>query len=173
MFFVVGVSGELFRRFNLIRPFMHVQHVAHTILSVYFNNITGDSSRSTCIIAPLDPSTIPFHLRPHINPSIRKVYLDLPLKDTNSDSKTSSLNTATLDSSQTLSLEVARLRAEVEALRYNCSMWRRRAEVHSLSTVGFLELWRTTREQLTQTCRERDTIQKNYLELNHNFHRQQ
>ena len=169
----MNVSGELFRRFNLIRPFMHVQHVARTILSVYFSNITGNYPRSTCIIAPLDLSTIPFHLRPHINPSIRKVYLDLPSKDTNSDSETSSLNPATSDSSQALSLEVARLRAEVEALRYNCSMWRRRAEVHSLSTAGFLELWRTTREQLARTCRERDTIQRNYLELNHNFHRQQ
>ena len=108
-----------------------------------------------------------------MTPSIRKIYLDLPPKDADSDSETSSLDTVTMDSSQTLSLEVARLRAEVEALRYNCSMWRRRAEVHSLSTVGFLELWRTTREQLTRTCRERDTIQRNYLELNYNFHHQQ
>ena len=168
----MSVSRELFRWFDPIRPFIHVQHVACSILSVCFTNLTGDSARSSCIIAPLDMSTVPLHLRPHITPSIRKVYLDLPPKDTNSGPKTSPLNTATLDSSKALSLEVARLRAEVEALKCNCSMWRRRAEAHSSTTIGLLKLCRAAKDQFTRTCRERDTIQRNYLELNYDFQRQ-
>lgn len=146
------------RAVQVIRPYSTL-HTCPTCRMLYF-------------ITPLDISTVPLHLRPHITPSIRKVYLDLPPKDTNSGPKTSPLNTATLDSSKALSLEVARLRAEVEALKYNCSMWRRRAEAHSSTTIGLLKQCRAAKDQFTRTCRERDTIQRNYLELNYDFQRQ-
>ncbi|KAJ3561180.1 hypothetical protein NP233_g10352 [Leucocoprinus birnbaumii] len=128
--------------------------------------------RSHYFITPLDITTVPPHLRPHVTPSIRRVYLDLPTKaKKNSYASTSKESSPEL--SRTLSTEVARLRAEVEALRHNCSLWRRRAEVHSSATVGLLELSKTARDQIIQTCRERDTIQRDYYKLNHDFKRQQ
>ncbi|KAF5362325.1 hypothetical protein D9756_002228 [Leucocoprinus leucothites] len=129
--------------------------------------------RSHYFITPLDMSTVPPHLRPHVTPSIRRIYLDLPSTSKTDNSPTPTSITPPSELSRTLSTEIARLRAEVEALKHNCSLWRRRAEVHSSATTGLLELSRTARDQIVQTCRERDTIQRNYHKLNHDFQRQQ
>lgn len=94
------------------------------------------------------------------------MYLDPPPKREGPD-------TSALESSRSLSTELARLRAENDALRYNCLMWRKRAEVHSAATLGLLELSRTAKDQIVQVVQQRDTIQKDYLKLDYDFRRQQ
>ncbi|XP_006461771.1 hypothetical protein AGABI2DRAFT_71771 [Agaricus bisporus var. bisporus H97] len=110
-------------------------------------------------------STVPPHLRPYIIPSIRRVYLDLPSKPEQTDASTS-------HSSDALSTEIARLRAENDALRHNCCMWRKRAEVHSAATLGLLEMSKTAKDQIFQLAQERDQIRNEHRKLEHDYQQQ-
>ncbi|KAF9444867.1 hypothetical protein P691DRAFT_676798 [Macrolepiota fuliginosa MF-IS2] len=128
---------------------------------------TCPTCRSQYHLAPLNLSAVPPQLRPYLTPSIRKVYIDLP------SAKSETPGPSTSESSSGLAIEVARLRAENDALRHNCFMWRKRAEVHSAATLGLLELSRTAKDQVLHVARQRDMIQNNFLRLNQDFQRQQ
>ncbi|KAF8997900.1 hypothetical protein BDQ17DRAFT_1248120 [Cyathus striatus] len=110
------------------------------------------SCRALYTVAPIDPAVVPAHLRPHLTPSIRKVYLDQLLRE--GPRPSTSVTSGSAD------VEIARLRAENAALRTNCDMWRRRAEVHGAATLGLLELTRMARDQAIHVSRERDELQK-------------
>ncbi|KXN90701.1 hypothetical protein AN958_03986 [Leucoagaricus sp. SymC.cos] len=125
--------------------------------------------RTHYFITPLDMATVPPHLRPHVTPSIRRVYLDLPPNPEKADDSSSD---ASSSNSRALAIEISRLRSENDALRHNCLMWRKRAEVHSSATLGLLELSRTARDQIIQVSQERDAIQRDYMKLNHDYQRQ-
>ncbi|KAF8634213.1 hypothetical protein AX15_001022 [Amanita polypyramis BW_CC] len=98
--------------------------------------------------ATLDPVIVPPHLRANLLPSVRTLQLGEP-------------STATPQPSGTavdLEIENARLRAENAAMQKNCAMWRKRAEAHSSSTLGLLQLVRMAREQAIQLARQRDEL---------------
>ncbi|KAF7770348.1 hypothetical protein Agabi119p4_6322 [Agaricus bisporus var. burnettii] len=71
-----------------------------------------------------------------------------------------------------LSTEIARLRAENDALRHNCCMWRKRAEVHSAATLGLLEMSKTAKDQIFQLAQERDQIRNEHRKLEHDYQQQ-
>lgn len=100
-------------------------------------------------IATLDPVTVPPHLRANLLPSIRKIHLGGPSQPAQPSSSSADLET-----------ENARLRAENAALQRNCAMWRKRAEAHSSSTLGLLQLMRLTRDQGMQAARQRDELRR-------------
>jgi hypothetical protein len=169
MYFVKNALNEQFNPYNLTRLFTHARPVVPTTSSVR-KSLPADFPSSPGVSAPLDMSTVPPHLRPHLTPSIRKVYLDLPPRSDKPEASAS--NTAASGVPYDLSIELARLHAEKEALRLNCSMWKKRAEVHSSATLGMLELSRVARDQVVQVSRDRDTLQRNYLKLKQDFQQQ-
>jgi hypothetical protein len=97
-------------------------------------------------IAPLNPLVLPSHLRPFITPTIRRVFLD-----SSEESKEPSSSIP-----PNVAEELARLRSENLALKSHCTLWKRRAEVHSAATLGLLDLARTVRDQAASLARERD-----------------
>ncbi|TFK21774.1 hypothetical protein FA15DRAFT_672237 [Coprinopsis marcescibilis] len=100
-------------------------------------------------IAPINAAAIPAHLRPFVTSSIRRVYLDAPIKE----EAPSSSSTAPTD-------ELARLRAENQTLRNHCLLWRRRAELHGAATLGLLDFSRMVRDQAVTLAQERDELKK-------------
>ncbi|KAF8628705.1 hypothetical protein AX17_005928 [Amanita inopinata Kibby_2008] len=100
--------------------------------------------------ANISTASVPPHLRHGILPSIRKLHLESPSAPANSSTPSGS----------ELETENARLRAENAALRKNCSMWRKRAEAHSSSTLGLLHLVRMAQDQAMQVARERDELSR-------------
>ncbi len=102
-------------------------------------------------IVNIDPTLIPAHLRTHIIPSIRRLYLDEP--NPNIDSS--------MDTPKAVS-ECARISAENAALRLNCGLWRRRAEVHAAATLGLLNVARIARDSAVQMKQEKDELERRY-----------
>ena len=102
------------------------------------------------LIAPISPALIPQQLRLHINPSIRRVFIN----SAKGDSSSSMSNT-----SSTSEDELARLRAENRNLRTQCVMWRRRAELHGAATLGLLDFARILRDKASSLSRERDELE--------------
>lgn len=92
---------------------------------------------------------MPPHLRANLLPNVRKIHLGGPSKPAQPSSSSSDLQT-----------ENARIRAENAALQKNCAMWRKRAEAHSSSTLGLLQLMRLTRDQAMQVARQRDELRR-------------
>jgi len=97
----------------------------------------------------LDDVTVPPHLRANLLPSVRKLQ---PTASATAAVKSSS------SSSVELQTEVARLKAENAALQKNCGMWRKRAEAHSSSTLGLLQLVRRARDQAIEVSHQRDEL---------------
>lgn len=100
---------------------------------------------------------VPTFLRPHIMPSIRRVYIDQP--------------EATLPKPPaSLAAECGRVTAENSALRIHCEIWRRRAEIHSAANLGLLGLARLARDHAMQMKRERDDLEVKYQTLKRKYH---
>lgn len=106
--------------------------------------------RSLYSVAPISPALIPQQLRLHINPSIRRLFID--------SAKGESSNSMTNTSSNPED-ELARLRAENRNLRTQCVMWRRRAELHGAATLGLLDFARILRDKASSLSRERDELE--------------
>jgi len=92
---------------------------------------------------------VPPHLRVHLLPSVRRLKINSP--ETAAEISLSSTSEQT---------EIARLRAENAALQKNSAMWRKRAEAHSSSTLGLLQLVRITRDQGMEVVRQRDELRR-------------
>ncbi len=58
-----------------------------------------------------------------------------------------------------MTIELQRLRSENEALRSNCSMWRKRAEMHGSANLGLINFAKVVRDQAALLGRERDNLQ--------------
>ncbi|KAG5654171.1 hypothetical protein H0H81_006553 [Sphagnurus paluster] len=101
----------------------------------------------------VDPTAVPAQLRPHLLPSIRRVFPDLP----NSHSKPRKISAAT-----EIAIENRRLHVEGDVLRTTCGMWRKRADMHGGATLGLLRLARTMRDEAMKFRRERDEIYRQY-----------
>ncbi|CAA7265195.1 unnamed protein product [Cyclocybe aegerita] len=154
------------------------QCIIQTVQAVkpYSNLHPCPTCRTQFNIAPLNISVVPSHLRPFVNPSIRRVYVDLPdaestadAVDADTDGKappaaSGSPGPSTSGPSSSSS-EAARLRAENHTLRNNCAMWRRRAEMHGTANLGLLNFARVIRDQAAQLARERDVLQKRFESL--------
>jgi len=97
--------------------------------------------------ARYDPKLVPSYLRPHLVPSVRRLYLDVPNK-----------TPRTVTSTTEIAIENFRLHAEIDALRTNCEMWRKRAEVHGSAILGLLRLVRVAREEVAKVTQERDQV---------------
>ncbi|KIM39682.1 hypothetical protein M413DRAFT_447140 [Hebeloma cylindrosporum] len=123
-------------------------------------------------IAPINLNVVPANLRPFITPSIRRVYIDPSTSQGNGNDTPdvneqqrpavaagSSSRTAIMTSSSSASSELARLRAENIALRNNCALWRKRAEMHGAANLGLLNFARVVRDQASHLARERDELQ--------------
>ncbi|KAJ7133179.1 hypothetical protein C8R44DRAFT_611163 [Mycena epipterygia] len=93
----------------------------------------------------IDPGLIPPYLRPHILPPIRPVFFDDPTPTPGASPSTSA------------SADIGHMVAEANALRLNCSMWRRRAEVHAAGNTGLLGFARAAKEHALRMRAERDT----------------
>lgn len=93
---------------------------------------------------------VPPHLRPHITPSIRRIYLDEP----NPHIDKAMPNATALS-------ECARLTAENNALRINGGMWCKRAQLHAAATIGLLHLARAARDQAIKLRREKEELEQN------------
>ena len=108
------------------------------------------------ITAPINLAVVPPNLRPFVTPSIRRVYLDIPDPADDGSSKD-----ATHSSGPGLAAEseLQRLRAENEALRANCGMWRKRAEMHGTANLGLINFAKVVRDQAAILARERDDLQ--------------
>ena len=106
----------------------------------------------------MDSSVVPNHLRPHVLPHIRRLFLDehRPLVDDNMPSSSAFT-------------ECSRLSAENSTLRFNCDMWRKRAEVHAAATVGLLNVARDARNENLQLKKERDELDRKYNMLKRKF----
>ncbi|PPR07003.1 hypothetical protein CVT24_011089 [Panaeolus cyanescens] len=115
--------------------------------------------RSLYNIAPLNPSVVPAHLRPFVTPSIRRVFLDPSdqEKELPKDSETPPVDDA--------AAELQRLRTENAALRNQCGMWRKRAEMHGSANLGLLNFARAVRDQASQLAREKLELEGRYLTL--------
>ncbi|KAF8972748.1 hypothetical protein BDZ97DRAFT_1649581 [Flammula alnicola] len=116
--------------------------------------------RSVYNIAPINLNVVPPNLRPFITPSIRRVYLDI--QSNKEDGSVESRDTPAASGS---SSELSRLRAENHALRTNCAMWRKRAEMHGTANLGLLNFARVVRDQAAHLARERDELQKHCRSL--------
>ena len=112
---------------------------------MHYNRLIGSVS-----IAPISPALIPQQLRLHINPSIRRVFID----SAKGESSSSMSNTCSNSEN-----ELARLRAENRNLRTQCAMWRRRAELHGAATLGLLDFARILRDKASSLSRERDELE--------------
>lgn len=55
--------------------------------------------------------------------------------------------------------ELERLRAENEALRSNCVMWRKRAEMHGAANLGLINFAKAVRDQAGHLARDRENLQ--------------
>ncbi|KAF8902419.1 hypothetical protein CPB84DRAFT_1776039 [Gymnopilus junonius] len=109
--------------------------------------------RSLYNVAPINLNVVPPNLRQFITPSIRRLYLDdIPPQEAN-DAKH-------LPESLSSSSELSRLRAENIALRNNCAMWRKRAEVHGAANLNLLNFVRAIRDQATTLSRERQQLEQ-------------
>lgn len=107
-------------------------------------------------VAPINFNVVPPNLRPFVTPNIRKVYLDTPDTADEGSSKDATHSTA---SGLAAESELQRLRAENEALRSNCGMWRKRAEMHGTANLGLINFAKMVRDQATILARERDELQ--------------
>lgn len=90
---------------------------------------------------------MPPHLRPHITPSVRKLYLGEP-----------SQSPRRISSTTEIAVENGRLNAENSALKVNCEMWRKRAEAHGAATLGLLNTARLAKEYTMKMQQERDEL---------------
>ncbi|PBK69209.1 hypothetical protein ARMSODRAFT_886706 [Armillaria solidipes] len=127
----------VFRAVNAIKPYATIHYCP--------------ACRAPYTTVNIDPTLIPAHLRTHIIPSIRRLYLDEP--NPNIDS--------TMDTPKAVS-ECARISAENAALRLNCGLWRRRAEVHAAATLGLLNVARIARDNAVQLKQEKDELERRY-----------
>lgn len=71
----------------------------------------------------------------------------------------SSQPTAGLSNDKALS-EIARLRGENNALRNQCSMWRKRAEAHGEANLNLLKFAQAIRDQASQIARDRNELEQ-------------
>ena len=95
---------------------------------------------------------MPHHLRSHITPSVRKLFLEYTIP---APGKPSTSNNS----------EAEHLRAENASLRTCCFVWRKRAAVHAAATLGLVGLARLARDYGLQMKKERDEFEEKYNEL--------
>jgi len=91
------------------------------------------------------------------------VYIDPPSTSQENDAADVNEQPAIVGSSSSVAMssasELARLRAENIALRNNCALWRKRAEMHGAANLGLLNFARVVRDQASHLARERDQLQ--------------
>ncbi|KII85974.1 hypothetical protein PLICRDRAFT_70406, partial [Plicaturopsis crispa FD-325 SS-3] len=117
--------------------------------------------RNSYTIAAIDPSLIPSHLRPYIQSSIRRVYIDMPEAPplaAGADSGTAPLPKPTPE-------EYAQTQAENRWLRENCVAWRRRAEIQQAALLGLAGLARSARDYAHHLKEEKDTLERQFHSL--------
>ncbi|KAE9397773.1 hypothetical protein BT96DRAFT_61251 [Gymnopus androsaceus JB14] len=118
--------------------------------------------RTMYSIVHVDPSMVPHSIRPHVVPSIRRLYLE-------------EANTQSSPSPPAAVSECGRLAAENGTLRANCDIWKRRAELHAAATIGLLNFARVARACTEQLKHEKDelrrqcTLLKRKLEVEESF----
>ena len=90
---------------------------------------------------------IPPNLRAFVTPSIRRLYIE-EKEEENNIPIASSLP------------EISRLQAENHALRNQCDMWQKRAEIQGSANLNLIKLANTIRDQASHLARERDELQR-------------
>ncbi|KIY70542.1 hypothetical protein CYLTODRAFT_347506 [Cylindrobasidium torrendii FP15055 ss-10] len=127
---------------------------AVTAVKPYANLHYCPTCRAPYTTVNMDNSVVPDHLRPHVLPHIRRLFLD---------ERTSPSTSSDMPSEpQTQFAECSRLSAENKTLRFNCDMWRKRAECHAAATLGLLNLARVARDEALQMKKERDELQAQF-----------
>ncbi|KAK7059790.1 RING-type domain-containing protein [Favolaschia claudopus] len=105
-------------------------------------------------VVAIDPALVPYHLRSHVLPSIRPVFIDnsspapSPLASTSTSAAT--------PSAQTPSDELERALAELNTLRTHCALWRRRAETQAAGNSTLLRFVRAAKDCALRMRAERD-----------------
>ena len=90
---------------------------------------------------------IPPNLRAFVTPSIRRLYIE-EKEEENDIPIASSLP------------DISRLQAENHALRNQCAMWQKRAEIQGSANLNLIKLANTIRDQASHLARERDELQR-------------
>ena len=102
-------------------------------------------------LANVDPNLVPHHLRSHITPSVRKLFLEYTIPAPTKASTSTS--------------DCERLLAENASLKTCCYVWRKRAAVHAAATLGLVGLARLARDYGLRMKKERDEFETKYNEL--------
>ncbi|KAK7039397.1 hypothetical protein R3P38DRAFT_2899297 [Favolaschia claudopus] len=110
----------------------------------------------------VNPELVPVHLRPHILPQIRRVFLN----EINPPPASASVSASTSSSTSnqptlvpTPSPQAANLacaQAEINALQTQCAMWRKRAETHAMGNSTLLAFTRAAKDCAIRLRAERD-----------------
>jgi hypothetical protein len=132
-------------------------------------------------ITLFDTKTVPIPLRPFVPPSVRPLHMDVMRSDSKTEPtrmsnsswafETSAVRSSSVSypapgpSDDKVSSEMARLRAENNALRNHCFMWRKRAEVHGEANLNLLKFARAIRDQASQIARDRNELENRCLML--------
>jgi len=106
------------------------------------------SCRAQYSVGVIDPASAPLHLRHHLTPSVRRLYLDAPQLPRK------------ITPEAEIAVENRRLLAENSALQTNCKMWRRRAELQGLAILDLLDVVRSTKDQASKMQSEKDELRQ-------------
>ena len=90
---------------------------------------------------------VPPNLRAFVTPSIRRLYIED--KEEGNDTPIASSSS-----------DISRLQAENHALRNQCVMWQRRAEIQGSANLNLVKVANTIRDQASHLARERDELQR-------------
>ncbi|KAJ7154565.1 hypothetical protein C8R46DRAFT_1117758 [Mycena filopes] len=108
-------------------------------------------------IVTLDPKLVPPYLRPHIQPPIRKLFIDNNDASAPPGSSPSSTPAAPTPAPvQGSAADLGRALAEAHALRQHCATWRHRAESHAMGNAALLALSRAAKDCALRMRAERD-----------------
>jgi hypothetical protein len=139
-----------------VQPFTH-QHFCATCRAPYTIGMLAPTLRHEPRIdscgcpANIDSILVPDHLRPHLTPAIRKLFLDFSVSATTPSTSPAS--------------ECDRLRSENASLRACCEVWRKRAAVHAAASLGLVGLARLTRDEVIKCKKEKLELEAKYSTL--------
>ncbi|KAJ7863744.1 hypothetical protein B0H14DRAFT_3862719 [Mycena olivaceomarginata] len=120
--------------------------------------------RTRYSIVPIDPGSVPPHLRPHILPPIRPVFFDDPAPTEASAASSSSIS-APSPCPITQADDLRRAVAQMNAVEAHTASWRRRAEIHAAANQKLFAVARAAKDCALRMRQERDTERSRYVLL--------
>lgn len=129
---------------------------------VVFSSCSGGETKRLPV--PIDPGSVPPHLRPHILPPIRSVFFDDPTPTEASAASSSSIS-APSPCPVTQADDLRRAVAQMNAVEAHTASWRRRAEIHAAANQKLFAVARAAKDCALRMRQERDTERSRYILL--------